>query len=154
MKKETRILIGAIAAAIVIVIIAAVLTFTVNVSDSASGGSLPYGTHYKVTLPDGEAVTIGNSRISVMAYGDSVMTSVDDTKEQLVVGQTRVISPRHAVISVLGIPVYQTDFQITLQYLGSTGTKDNFELEIATSKQVPAFLLDRLLPASVNAQPA
>jgi hypothetical protein len=68
------------------------------------------------------------------------------------VGQTRVISPRHAKISILGIPLYNADFQFTLQYLGSTGTTDNFDLTVKTSQQVPTFLLDRLMPASVNAK--
>jgi len=154
MKKETKFLIGAVAGIIIVVIVAAFLTFTVNVSTDVSGMSLPYETHYNVALPDGEAVTIGSSRVAVMAYNDSVTTDVDGNREQLVVGQTRIISPRHATISILGIPLYNADFQIDLQYLGSTGTKDNFDLTIKTSKQVPTFLLDRLLPASVNATPA
>ena len=152
MNSEKKILIGAVAAAIIIVIIAAILTFTVNVSTNVTGKALPYATHYNVALPDGEAVTIGSSRIAVMAYGDSVTTDVDGNREQLVVGQTRIISPRHAVISILGIPIYQADFQINLQYLGSSGSKDNFDLTIKTSQEVPTFLLDRLMPASVNAK--
>jgi len=50
----------------------------------------------------------------------------------------------------LGIPLYDADFQITLKFLGSTGTKDNFDLTVKTSQQVPSFLLDRLMPASVK----
>ncbi|MFA5331453.1 MAG: hypothetical protein WC342_03660 [Methanoregula sp.] len=151
LNNEKKILIGAVAAGIIIVVVAAILTFTVEVSDNVTGKSLPHETHYNVALPDGEAVTIGSSRIAVMAYGDSVTTDVDGNREQLVVGQTRIISPRHAVISMLGIPIYQTDFQINLQYLGSSGTKDNFDLTIKTTQSIPTFLLDRLMPASVNA---
>jgi hypothetical protein len=152
LKKETKILIGALACIIVLVAVAAYLTFTVDVSTSVTGAALPYETHYNVALPDGDSVTIGSSRIAVMAYGDSVTTDVDGNREQLVVGQTRIISPRHAAISILGIPIYNADFQINLQYLGTSGTSDKFDLTIKTSKQVPSFLLDRLLPASVNAQ--
>ena len=57
-----------------------------------------------------------------------------------------MISPRHAKITVLGIPLYNADFQFTLQDLGSTGTTDNFNLTVKTSQQVPTFLLDRLMP--------
>jgi hypothetical protein len=152
MQKSTGLLIGVVAGIILVIIAAALLTFSVMVTTGVSGESLPYVTHYTVALPDGEAVTIGSSRIAVMAYGDSVTTDVDGNREQLVVGQTRVISPRHAKITILGIPLYNADFQFTLQYLGSTGTKDNFDLTVKTSQQMPTFLLDRLMPASVNAK--
>jgi len=152
MQNRTKILIGVIAGIIIVLIAAALLTFSVTVTTVVSGDSLPYVTHYNVALPDGEAVMIGSSRIAVMAYNDSVTTDVDGNREQLVVGQTRVISPRHAKITVLGIPLYNADFQFTLQYLGSTGTTDNFDLTVKTSQQIPTFLLDRLMPASVNAK--
>ncbi len=85
-----------------------------------------------------------------MAYNGSITTDVDGDREQLVTGQTRIISPRHATISIFGVPLYNTDFQITLQYLGSTSQKDNFDLTVATSQKIPSFLLDRLLPSSVT----
>ena len=147
-------MIGVLAGIIIVVVAAIFLTLTVTVTTDVSGKSLLYITSYHVALPDGEAVTIGSSRVAVMAYNNSVTTDVDGNREQLVVGQTRVISPRHARITTLGIPLYDADFQITLTYLGSTGTKDNFDLTVKTSQQVPTFLLDRLMPASVNAQPA
>jgi len=147
-------MIGVLAGVIVVVVAAIFLTLTVSVTSDVSEKSLPYVTHYSVALPDGEAVTIGSSRIAVMAYNDSVITDVDGNREQLVVGQTRVISPRHAKITTLGIPLYDADFQFTLTYLGPAGTKDNFDLTVKTSQQVPGFLLDRLMPASVNAVPA
>jgi hypothetical protein len=152
MQKPAKILIGVIVGIVIVIIAAALLTFSVTVTTGVSGESFPYVTHYNVALPDGEAVMIGSSRIAVMAYNDSVTTDVDGNREQLVVGQTRVISPRHAKISILGIPLYNADFQFTLQYLGSTGTTDNFDLTVKTSQQVPIFLLDRLMPASVNAK--
>ncbi|HNX18365.1 MAG TPA: hypothetical protein PKM50_08595 [Methanoregula sp.] len=150
---STKILLGIFIGVVIVLVAAAYLTFSVNVSSDVSGDSLPYETHYNVELPDGEPVTIGNSRISVMAYGDSITTDVDGDREQLVVGQTRVISPHHAKITSLLVPLYDVDFQITLRYLGSTGTKDNFYLTVKTSKQVPEMIIRRLLPSNMNAQP-
>lgn len=144
-------MIGILAGVIVVVVAAIIVTLTVSVTTDVSGKSLPYVTSYHVALPDGEAVMIGNSRIAVMAYNGSVTTDVDGNREQLVEGQTRVVSPRHAKITTLGIPLYDADFQITLKYLGPAGTTDNFDLTVKTSQQVPSFLLDRLMPASVNA---
>ncbi len=147
-------MIGVLAGVIIVIVAAVFLTLNISVTTDVSNKNLPYVTAYHVALPDGQAVMIGSSRIAVMAYNDSVTTDVDGNREQLVVGQTRIISPRHAKITTLGIPLYDADFQITLTYLGSTGTKDNFDLTVKTSQQVPSFLLDRLMPASVNAVPA
>jgi len=151
---HTKLLLGIIAGLVIVIAAAAVLTFTMTVTTGTSGASFPYQTHYSVSLPDGNAVTIGNSRIAVMAYNGSVITDADGNREQLAVGQTRVISPRHATISIFGIPIYTADFQITLQYLGSSGSRDNFDLTVASSQKIPSFLLDRLVPSSVKATQA
>ena len=118
MQETTKILIGIIPGIIIVIIVAAILTFSVTTTTGVSGESLPYMTHYNFALPDGEAVTIGSSRIAVMAYNDSIRTNVDGNPEDLIVGQTRVINSRHAKITALGIPLYDADFQFTLQYTG------------------------------------
>jgi hypothetical protein len=151
MQHGTKLLLGIIAGLVIVLAIVGILTFTMSVSTETTGVSLPFETHYSVSLPDGNAVTIGSSRIAVLAYNDSVITDVDGNREQLAVGQTRVISPRHATISIFGIPVYTADFQLTLQYLGSSGSRDNFDLTVATSQKIPSYLLDRLVPSSVKA---
>lgn len=151
MASHTKLLLGIIAGLVIVIAVVGILTFTMSVSTDTTGVSLPYETHYSVSLPDGNTVTIGNSRIAVMAYSGSVITDVDGNREQLSVGQTRVISPRHATISIFGLPVYTADFQLTLQYLGSSGSLDNFDLTVASSQKIPSFLLDRLIPSSVKA---
>jgi sporulation-control protein spo0M len=121
--------------------------------EKETGTSFPYSTSYRVSLPDGEPVTIGNSKIIVMVMGDSVDTSVDGNKEELAVGQERVISPHFARISALGVPLIDTDFQITLKYLGASGNNALFDMTVKTSQQVPELVLRRLIPANMNAQP-
>ena len=138
---------------ILVVIITAVLTLDVSVSEARDGGDFPYATNYRVALPDGEPVNIGSIRIVVMSYENEVVTDVDGSREKLVVGQERVISPRHARITLLGMPVMESDFQITLIYRGTTGNKDNFDMTVKTSRQVPDFLLNRLIPPNMNARP-
>lgn len=151
-SKGTKILVGIIIA-IVLVALIAVFTLTIAVMETQAGTNFPYVTSYKVTLPDGEPVTIGNSRIVVMVYENEVVTDVDGTKEKLVVGQQRVISPHSARITALGVPLLNTDFQITLTYLGQTGKNANFDMTVKTSKQIPEIVLRRLIPANMNAQP-
>lgn len=150
----TKVIVGIILAVFVVFLFAA-LTLTIAVMEAEeAAGEFPYTTTYKVTLPDGEPVTIGNSRIVVMAYGDEMLTDVDGIKEKLVVGEERVFSPRHARITALGFPVIDTDFQVSLKYLGSTENTASFDITVRTSKQVPEILIRRLIPSNMNAQPA
>ena len=148
----TKILIGIIGLVVVISVIA-VVTLTIAVINSQTGTSFPYSTSYRVTLPDGEPVTIGSTRILVVTYENEAVTEVDGVKEKLMVGQERVISPRYARISALGVPLMDTDFQITLKYLGTSGKNALFDLTVKTSKQVPEMIIRRLLPPNMNAQP-
>ena len=149
----TKVLLGVIAAVMIIAVLA-IVTLTVAVLDAQSGSEYPYITTYSVTLPDGKPVTIGSTRIMVTSYNDELIADVDGTKEKLVVGQQRVISPRHAQVTILGVPIVDTDFQITLTYLGSTGTNANFDMTVKTSNQVPDIVLRQIIPSSMNAQPA
>ncbi|OPY37412.1 MAG: hypothetical protein A4E35_01328 [Methanoregula sp. PtaU1.Bin051] len=148
----TKIAIGVVAL-IVVITFFAIITLTVIVLDTQNGGSFPYSTSYRVTLPDGEPVTIGATRILVVTYGDEVLTEVDGVKEKLVVGQERIISPHYAQVSTMGLPVMDTDFQITLKYLGTSGKNALFDLTIRTSDQIPEILLRRLIPPGMNAVP-
>ena len=148
----TRILVGIIALVILISVIV-IVTLTIAVLDSQAGTSFPYSTSYRVSLPDWEPVTIGNTNILVLAMPDGVDTSVDGIKEKLTVGQNRVISPHSARISALGIPLIDTDFQITLKYLGASGNNAQFDMTVKTSKQIPELVIRRIIPANMNAQP-
>ncbi|MDD1705007.1 MAG: hypothetical protein LUP97_07275 [Methanoregula sp.] len=148
----TKILLGIIAIVAIIGVIA-VLTLTVAVLDKSAGTSFPYATTYRVSLPDGETVTIGNSKILVLTMGNEVDTSVDGSKERLAIGQERLISPRYARITALGVPVLDTDFQISLKYIGPSGTNALFDMKIMTSKQVPEMVIRQLIPPGMGAQP-
>jgi hypothetical protein len=148
----TKILVGIIAV-IVVVAVLAVVTLTVAVIDSQTGTSFPYSTTYRVSLPDGEPVTIGTTKILVMTMPDGVDVSVDGTKEKLAVGQERIINPRYARVSALGVPLMDTDFRITLKYLGPSGKNALFDMNIQTSKQVPEMVISKLIPPGMGAQP-
>jgi hypothetical protein len=148
----TKVLLG-IVALIVVIATLAVVTLTIAIIDTRVGTEFPYSTNYHVTLPDGEPITIGSSHILVTSYNNELIADVDGTKEKLVVGQQRVTSPRHAQVTVIGMPVIDTDFQITLTYLGSTGSNANFDMTVKTSAQVPELVIRRLIPPAMNAQP-
>ena len=149
----TKVLVGIIVLVVVIAVLA-VFTLTIAVIDTKAGTEFPYITTYHVTLPDGQPITIGNSHILVTSYNNELIADVDGTKDNLTVGQQRVLSPRHARITVVGLPVLETDFQITLTYKGSTGDNANFDMTVRTSNQIPEYVIGRLIPPSMNAQPA
>jgi hypothetical protein len=148
----TRILLWLIAIVVIVAVIA-VLTLTVAVIDTPTGTSFPYTTTYRVSLPDSEPISIGNSKIIVLTMGNEVDTSVDGVKERLAIGQERTISARYARISALGMPVIDTDFQIVLKYIGSSGSNALFDMRVMTSRQVPEILIRQIIPPRMGAQP-
>lgn len=148
----TKILIGLVILVIIVGALAA-LTLSVAVLEQPTGDSYPYSTTYRVSLPDGETVSVGNSRILVLTMGNEVDTSVDGSKERLAVGQERTISPRYARISALGIPIMDTDFKIVLKYIGPSGNNALFDMKIMTSRQVPEFVIRHIIPPGMGAQP-
>lgn len=148
----TRILLWLIAIVVILAVLA-FLTISISVLDQPAGSSFPFTTTYRVSLPDGEPVTIGNSRIIVLTMGNEVDTSVDGSKERLAIGQERTISARYARISALGIPIMDTDFQIVLKYIGPSGSNALFDMRIMTSRQVPELLIRNIIPPGMGAQP-
>jgi hypothetical protein len=148
----TKILLFLIALVVVVSVIA-FLTLTVAVLDTPTGTSFPYTTTYRVSLPDSEPISIGNSKIIVLTMGNEVDTSVDGVKERLAIGQERTISARYARISALGMPVIDTDFQIVLKYIGSSGSNALFDMRVMTSRQVPEILIRQIIPPRMGAQP-
>ena len=148
----TRILLWLIAIVVIVAVIA-VLTLTVAVIDTPTGTSFPYTTTYRVSLPDSEPISIGNSKIIVLTMGNEVDTSVDGVKERLAIGQERTISARYARISALGMPVIDTDFQIVLKYIGSSGSNALFDMRVMTSREVPEILIREIIPPRMGAQP-
>jgi hypothetical protein len=148
----TRILLWLIAIVVIVGIIA-VLTLSVAVLDTPTGSSFPYTTTYRVSIPDSQPISIGSSKILVLTMGNEVDTSVDGVKERLAVGQERTISARYARISALGMPVIDTDFQIVLKYIGSSGSNALFDMRVMTSRQVPEILIRQIIPPGMGAQP-
>ena len=152
MGMKTKIIIGIIAA-VIIVLVAAFLTITVTTTTAPDSAGFPYTTTYGVSFPEGESITIGNSQFLVLSYNNEMVADVDGDREKLVIGEDRVIAPRHARVTTLGIPVLDTDFQIILKYKGTRENRAYFDLIVKTEKQFPDYLLRRLLPKEIDARP-
>jgi hypothetical protein len=139
---------------LIILAIAALLTLSVNVTTVSPGNPMPFTTNYGVSFPEGQTITIGNTHIIVLSYQNELNSDIDGDRQKLVVGESRVISERRAVITTLGlITVMDTYFQINLKYNGDRDNRAYFDMAVHTSKQVPSYLLDRLLPPELDARP-
>lgn len=139
---------------IVIIFIAALLTLDVTITNPVTGTSMPFSSNYSVTFPEGQQVTIGNTQITMLAYQNELISNIDGDQQKMVEGQDRATPERRAVVTTLGaVTLIDTDFQLDLKYKGQRDNLAYFDLVIHTSKQVPDFLLRRLLPSSINAGP-
>jgi len=139
---------------IIIIIAAAFLTLNVTVTNVAPGIAMPFTTNYGVSFPEGQTITIGNTHINVLSNQGLIITDIDGDKQNMVVGETRVIAERRAVITTLGvISLLDTHFQIDLVYKGERDNRAYFDMAVHTSQQVPDFLLRQLLPKEIDATP-
>ncbi|MGA2917993.1 hypothetical protein [Methanoregula sp.] len=139
---------------IIIVAVAGILTLTVSVTNVSPGNALPYTTNYGVSFPEGQTLAIGNTQISVLSNQNELFSNIDGDQQKLVVGEDRNISERRAVITTLGaITLVDTYFQIDLKYDGDRDNRAYFDMAVHTSRQVPDYLLNRLLPTEIDARP-
>ncbi|MGA2913760.1 MAG: hypothetical protein ABSE07_09625 [Methanoregula sp.] len=139
---------------VIILIAAALLTLNVTVSNVAPGLSMPFTTNYGVSFPEGQTITIGNTHIIVLSNQGLIITDIDGDKQNMVVGEDRVISERRAVITTLRvITLLDTHFQINLKYKGERDNRAYFDMAVHTSQQVPDILLRQLLPKEIDATP-
>jgi len=137
-----------------VVIVAAYLTLSVSITNVGPGNVLPYTTMYGVTFPEGQAIAIGNSHISVLSYEGELITDIDGDRQKLVTGQTRTIAERRATINSLGsIKLTDTIFQINLTYKGNRDNQAYFDMAVHTSKQIPDMLLQKIIPREIDARP-
>jgi hypothetical protein len=154
-KKGGRLrwLIGALVL-VLIIVTAAYLTIGVVISEAPPAASYPYTITYQVSLPVSETVTIGNAEILAIPTDDQVTLSINREPRVMSVGETRTIQERRAHISALSLGIMDFDFRLDATYLGRAGDTARFSLAFRTSRQVPSFLIERLLPANVQARPA
>jgi hypothetical protein len=138
---------------ILVILAAAYLTIGVVITEAPPAASYPYTTTYQVFLPASEKVTIGNAEIIAIPTGDQVTLSINKQPSVMSVGETKTIQERRAMISALFVKVMDFDFRVDATYQGRSGDTTQFYLAFRTSQQVPSFLIERLLPAGVQARP-
>lgn len=156
-KKVSRgyLITGAIIGVLVVIALAAFLTLSIQADLSPEpGATYPYTTTYAVLIPDGQVIRIAGTPIIVLTSGDELIMKIGDQNEKFVVGQTKRISERKAEFRALGIPILSTNYLIEATYRGRYSSNADFFLIVRTSRQVPSFLIERILPPEIQARPA
>jgi hypothetical protein len=138
---------------LLLILIAGYLTIGVVITEAPPAASYPYNTTYQVFLPASEKVTIGNADIIAIPVGERVTLSINKENKDMGIGETKTIQERRATISALFLKIMEFDFRVDATYRGRSGDTTEFYLAFRTSQQVPSFLIERLLPASVRARP-
>jgi hypothetical protein len=146
---------GAVIGILAVIILAAVLTLSVQPDLPPEPGAIyPYTTTYAVLIPDGKMIHIAGTPIIVLTAGDDLIMKIGDRNEKFVAGETKTISERRAEFLALGVPVLSTNYLVEATYRGRAGANADFFLIVRTSRQVPSFLVERILPAEIQARPA
>jgi general stress protein YciG len=150
---KTKIIVSVIGIILIIAVIG-ILTLSVSVTNVAPGNALPYTTGYSVSFPEGQTIAIGNTQISVLSNQNELFSNIDGDQQKLVEGESRAIAERRALITTFGaVTVVDTNFQIDLTYKGDRDNRAYFDMAVHTSKQVPDYLLNQLLPPAIDARP-
>lgn len=154
-RRNWRLTLGLAAiGAILIIAIIAFLSFSVAIGPSTGAGAYPYTVTYDVVFPNAESVLIGGITILAIPGPENVTLSVDGVRHDIRLGEKREISAKHATVTLLGLSLLSFEFTLEAEYRGMVGQDASFGLSVRTSEQVPKFLIDRLVPASVQAKPA
>ena len=157
MIRRHKSLFAALIILIVLIIfaIAAVLTVTIIPDQAGTRGAVcPYSTTFQVSLPEGEVVKIGNIDILALSTGDRIALKIGNNREEMKSGEEREIADRNATIILLGQPVFQTGYRLSAVWTGMEGSRAQFTVTLQTSKQVPDWLISRIIPKEIRASPA
>ncbi len=143
-----------IALIVLVIVLAAIIWYmvSVTVTDVTPGTPLPFTTTYAVSFPEGQTITLGTSRMNVLYFENELITDIDGAKQKLVAGEGRTIPERRAMLTAFGFPLFDTNYVIQLTYKGERDNRAYFDMVIYTSKQVPDFILRRLLPPEIDAR--
>lgn len=154
-KKQSRLIIAGIVIAILAIILLALFTLSVHPDlPPDQRVTYPYTTSYSVFLQEGRTIQIAGTPIIALTAGDEMIMKIGDKSEKFVVGDTKTISERKAEFRIFGFPILSTNYLIEATYRGKVNKNAEFSLIIRTSKQVPSFLIERILPAEIQARPA
>lgn len=146
---------GIVVIGILVAVAAAIMTMTILPDQPGIPGTpLPYSTTFQVSLPEGEKVSIGSLEIVALQTEEGIVLKIGDRREEMAPGEEREISDRNATILFFGQPVYTTGYRLMVTWRGMDREHALFSITMKTSRQVPDWLISRILPGGIQASPA
>ncbi len=144
-------------AIIIIIVAAAILTFSVQPNLQATQDSFPYVSSYNVRIPQGEPVDFSGIPVTVSGSGDKVIVSISGgLGTEIGVGDKITLSsPKRMVIRIFGITLFDSDYQIVAKFRGyvSATSQNDFAVAVMTTRPVPEWAIGVIMPDGVDVNP-
>lgn len=142
---------------LVVIVVAAFLSFSVQPNLVAETDSFPFQSSYTVRIPQAESVDFAGVPVTVSGAGDKAIVSIGGgLGTEVSVGETITLSsPRRMVIRIFGIPLFETDYQVFATFRGYVpATRQNdFAVSVATSRPIPEWAVCVIMPDGVDVTP-
>ncbi|WAI00380.1 hypothetical protein [Methanogenium organophilum] len=145
------------AAIIIVIIAAALLTFSVQPDLPATGDSFPYVSSYNMRIPQAESVDFAGIPVTVSGTGDKVIVSISGgLGTEIGVGEKITLSsPKRMVIRIFGITLFESDYQIVATFRGYVPqtNQNDFAVAVMTTRPVPEWAVNVIMPDGVDVTP-
>jgi len=142
---------------IVVVLVVAVLSFSVTMNLPSSADSFPFISTYDVRMPQGTPVEFANIPVTVSGTGEKVIVSINGgLGTELKVGDQITFSePRRVNIRIFGITLLETDYQVVAEFRGyiPQTRQNDFYVAVMTTDALPGWAVDAILPDNVEVYP-
>lgn len=117
---------------------------------NAYGYPLSYSGQYDVLIPDSQKINFGPIPVQAITSGNAVTLSIDNDRQTIQLGESATFPAKHVIITMLGMNVYDADFQVTVTYLGVVTNRDDFKVILKTSQPIPGWLISIMKPSGVD----
>jgi len=144
---------------IVVVLIVAVLAtgyislITGNDILNAYGYPLSYSAQYDVRMPDNTNLDFAGVSVTAISSGNAATLMIDNDRRTMALGESATYPAKHITVSMFGMALFDSDYQITATYRGVVTNKDDFLIIAKTSAPVPSWMVGIFKPGSVDVTP-
>ncbi|MFH0968809.1 MAG: hypothetical protein V1862_14115 [Methanobacteriota archaeon] len=146
---------GIIILVVIGILTAVILTLTlIPDQPGISGAVYPYTTTFRVSLPEGEIVQVGTLEILALRTGDTMALRIGDRREEMDLGEKREVADRTVTVKTLGQTAFQTGYRLWVTWTGMEGKSAIFKVTLMSSRQIPDWLISRVIPADIQVTPA
>ncbi|PKL59103.1 MAG: hypothetical protein CVV33_09560 [Methanomicrobiales archaeon HGW-Methanomicrobiales-4] len=153
--KRLLVSIGIFILVVVGILTSVIMTLTIIPDQPGISGTLyPYTTTFRVSLPEGETVKVGNLDILALRTGDTIALRIGDRREEMDLREMREVADRTVTVKTLGKTAFQTGYRLSVTWTGMEGRSAIFRVMLMSNRQIPDWLVSRVMPAEIQATPS